>query len=119
MIIELVRCKKILEKYNFELPVFSSQYFNKEIKKLLEKYELFDDPIIKKRRSFNEIKDFLTTKRKLISSHTCRRTFITLAMNSKIPLTNIMAASGHKKLQTLKKYTKIDQDKKAFKAIDL
>jgi integrase len=109
----------ILEKYKFDLPKFSSQYFNRELKKVLEEYELFADPIIKKRRSFNDVKDFLTIKRKQISSHTCRRTFITLAMNSKVPLTNIMAASGHKKLQTLKKYTKIDQDKKAFKAIDL
>lgn len=65
------------------------------------------------------MKKILTIKRKQISSHTCRRTFITLAMNSKVPLTNIMVASGHKKLQTLNKYTKIDQNKKAFKAIDL
>ena len=109
----------ILKKYDFKLPTFCSQYFNRELKLILKHYELFGDIVTKKRRSLKENKDFDIKRRDLISSHTCRRTFITLAVNSNVPLNNIMAASGHTKLQTVKKYLKLSQNKKAFLAIDL
>ncbi|MEI7422216.1 MAG: tyrosine-type recombinase/integrase [Prolixibacteraceae bacterium] len=110
---------KILEKYNFTLPKFSAQYFNRELKEVLKKYDVFGEPVMKKRRSLKTNKDFETIRRKLISSHTCRRTFVTLAMNANVPNLNIMSASGHTRLQTLKKYGQITQNKVAFKAIDL
>jgi len=110
---------KILEKYDFNLPKFSSQYFNRELKSIFEVYDLFGEPVLKKRRSLKTRKDFETIKRKQISSHTCRRTFVTLAMNANVPNINIMSASGHTRLQTLKKYGKVSQNKAAFKAIDL
>jgi len=109
----------ILKKYDFKLPTFCSQYFNRELKLIFKHYELFGDVVTKKRRSLKENKDFDKLRRDLISSHTCRRTFITLAVNSNVPLNNIMAASGHTKLQTVKKYLKLSQNKKAFLAIDL
>ena len=109
----------ILKKYDFKLPTFCSQYFNRELKLILKHYKLFGDVVTKKRRSLKENKDFDKLRNDLISSHTCRRTFITLAVNSNVPLNNIMAASGHTKLQTVKKYLKLSQNKKAFLAIDL
>ncbi|MCY1719247.1 tyrosine-type recombinase/integrase [Prolixibacteraceae bacterium Z1-6] len=109
----------ILQKYDFKLPKFSSQHFNREFKNVLEEYELFEEPIIKKRRVLKQNMDYESIRRKHISSHTCRRTFITLALNANVPTPNIMAASGHKKLQTLKKYGKISQNKNAFRGMEL
>ena len=109
----------ILEKYNFKLPKFSSQHFNRELKNILEEYDLFSEPIKKKRRVLKEKMDYESIKRKHISSHTCRRTFITLALNANIPIPNIMAASGHKKIQTLMKYGEVSQDKSAFRGMEL
>lgn len=109
----------ILKKYDYKLPAFSSQYFNRELKKILKEYELFPEIVVKKKRILKENKDYQTQRRDLISSHTCRRTFVTLAIGSNVPLNVIMSASGHVKLQTLKKYTKLSQDREAFKKIDL
>ena len=110
---------KILEKYNNKLPTFSSQYFNREIKNILEHYDLFNDIVIKKKRQLKEKKDYPILRRKLISSHSCRRTFITLGIEANIPINSLMLASGHTKLQTIKKYMKLNQNKKAFLKIDL
>jgi len=109
----------ILKKYDFKLPVLSSQYFNRELKNILKEYDLFPETVIKKKRVLKENKDYQTQRRDLISSHTCRKTFVTLAISSNVPLNTIMSASGHLKLQTLKKYTKLNQDRDAFKKIDL
>ena len=109
----------ILKKYDFKLPTFCSQYFNRELKNILIEYDLFPELVVKKKRVLKEIKDYQIKRRDLISSHTCRRTFVTLAISSNVPLNTIMSASGHVKLQTLKKYTKLNQDREAFKKIDL
>jgi len=109
----------ILKKYDFKLPVVCSQYFNRMIKDILEKYDLFSDIVVKKNRSLKVNKDYDTMKRKLICSHTGRRTFITLSANNNVPLNSIMLASGHTKLATLKRYMKLQPNKAAFKAIDL
>lgn len=109
----------ILKKYDFKLPVVCSQYFNRKIKDILEKFELLGELVTKKRRSLKENKDFETVKRDLISSHTGRRTFITLCVSENVPLNSIMLASGHTKLATVKKYMKLQPNKKAFSAIDL
>ena len=109
----------ILKKYDFKLPFVCSQYFNRMIKDILKKFELFSDIVVKKNRSLKTNKDYEIMKRKLICSHTGRRTFITLAVNSNVPLNSIMLASGHSKLATVKRYMKLQPNKEAFKAIDL
>ena len=112
--------KKILDKYNFELPKFSDQYFNRELKNLLVNYKLFDETVVKKRKSNKETQNTEYLKRKLISSHTCRKTFINLLMSKNVPLNVIMKSTGHKKIQTVEKhYMKLSQDKELFKKIDL
>ncbi len=109
---------EILQKYNFELNAPSSQYFNRDIKNLLEKYEMLTEPVEKKRKQIRAVQTNSTPKWKLVSSHTCRRTFITLAIGENVPLNAIMKATGHKKIQTVKKYMQLKTDKKAFKKID-
>ena len=110
----------ILLKYDFNLPKFSDQHFNRELKKILEHYELFPELVVKKRRSnkVNEDKEYM--KRELITSHTCRKSFITLLMMNDVPLPVIMKSSGHKKIQTLQKhYVQLTQDRTFFERIDL
>ena len=68
------------------------------------------DEIIEVTRWFNgratTIKD---NKYNLISSHTARRTFVTLAIKKGIPTEMIMRISGHKTRASFEKYIKITQ----------
>jgi integrase len=112
-------CLKILTQYDFELPKFSDQYFNSQLKLLLEDKDLFGEPVTKKRRVNRDVQDKSVPRRKLISSHTCRRTFITLGISENVPINSLMLSSGHKQIQTLQKYMKKVLDKKSFKKIDI
>jgi integrase len=55
----------------------------------------------------NKIIEEVIPKYKLISSHTGRRTFITLSLNDNIRPDIVMKTTGHKKFETMKRYTKI------------
>jgi len=110
---------EILKKYDFELPKLSDQYFNRELKKLLEDKDLFGEPVTKIRRVYRDIQDTEVPRRKLITSHTCRRTFVTLGLSNNIPINSLMLSSGHKQIQTLQKYMSKVLDKKSFKRLDL
>lgn len=110
---------EILNKYNFQLPSLSNQFFNRELKKMLIHYNLFGQEIKKKRRVLGSNNDYYVKKRDLISSHVCRKTFITLGMSANIPLNSLMLASGHNQLATMKKYVKRVADVESFKGIYL
>ncbi|MBV5313250.1 MAG: tyrosine-type recombinase/integrase [Prolixibacteraceae bacterium] len=108
----------ILQKYDFNLPRLTNQYFNRELKDILIHYDLFKDSVVKVRRVLSETKNTRLMKRDLISSHTCRRTFITQCINLNVPLNTLMMASGHTQLATLKSYVKKVQNKNAFKGLE-
>lgn len=114
----LPTAKRILEKYQYKLPKFTQQYFNRTLKNILESHNLFDTEIPKKKRQLGKIEPTNFKKRELISSHTCRRTFITLAVSANVPLNAIMLATGHTQLKTLQKYAKKKQNFDAFKSIE-
>ena len=109
----------IAKKYNFQLPVCKINNFDGMLHDIFEAHNLFNEPITKKQRNLKVNNDYIKLKRDCITSHTCRRTFITLSFNANVPITSIMKASGHKRLETVQKYAKQEQNKKAFKAIDL
>lgn len=109
----------ILKKYNFKLPVLSLQYFNRVLNKLLKEYDLFPEVVVKKRRVNKQIEDFEVPKRDLITTHTCRRTFITLGISNNIPLNSLMLSTGHKRIQTIQFYMKKVLDKNSFEKIDI
>ncbi len=112
-------CRKILEKYDFELPKYSDQHFNRELKLLLKEYNLFSEPVIKRRRVLKQNVNKEFKKRELITSHTCRRTFITLGLLNNVPIPTLMLSTGHKQISTLQKYMKKLPDKVSMKKIDL
>ncbi|MEN8138781.1 MAG: tyrosine-type recombinase/integrase [Bacteroidota bacterium] len=105
---------EILEKYNYDLPVYSTQKFNEYIKDVFKAIG-YDNTVKKTIRIGSEVieKDYLFYKR--ISSHTARRSFITIMKNKKIPDKVIMEFTGHKSLEVFNKYYKPnDDDKKDF-----
>jgi len=109
----------IAKKYNFQLPTCKINNFDGMLHDIFEAHNLFNESITKKKRNLKVNNDYIKLKRDCITSHTCRRTFITLSFNANVPITSIMKASGHKRLETVQKYAKQEQNKKAFKAIDL
>ena len=109
----------ILRKYDFNLPRISQQHFNREIKKIFEEYKLFSEIVTKKRRVNKTNEDFETLRRDLITSHSCRRIFVTLGISNNVPLNSLMLSTGHRKIQTLQNYMKKVVDKKSFNRIDL
>jgi integrase len=109
----------ILEKYNYNIPKFTNQYFNRQLQTILKENELFPELVVKKRRALKENKDFSIMKRELITSHTCRRSFITNCINANVPIPSIMLGSGHHSIRTINLYIKKQQDANQFKAIDV
>lgn len=100
------KLKKILNKYDWNLPKISNQKFNKYFKVLCEKAKI--------NREFKKIEKRGGKKKTLyfkawqvVSSHTCRRTYITLASQKGVPDEVIMKVTGIRDIKTLYKYKKI------------
>lgn len=108
---------RILQKYNFSLPTYASQYFNRELQKILKHYKLFEYPVTHIRKVQKESHNSTVLMREVITSHTCRKTFITLAVSNNIPLNVIMKASGHRQINTLTSYVQLVADKNEFKKL--
>jgi len=104
--------KYILEKYNFQLPKISTQKFNVYIKDVF-KIIGFDTPIKKELKIGKEIIETISPMYERISSHTARRSFITVMKNNKVPDKLIMKITGHKNLEVFNKYYKPNEVDKA------
>jgi len=100
--------KEILEKYNFELPMISEQKFREYIKEACELVG-FTEEIIKTSYIGSKRIDEPLKKYKLISSHTARRTFITLSLEKGMRPEVVMSITGHKDYRSFKKYIKLSQ----------
>lgn len=103
------KLKKLLDKYDWRLPKVSNQKFNKNIKEIC-KIAGFDNEVTRTKfqgnKKIEEIKPFY----ECVSSHTARRTFITLSADKKVPDHVIMAICGIRLAATLKTYKKINPD---------
>ena len=100
----------ILKKYNYELPLISSQKFNKYLKEAAEKAELNRNVKIKR---FIGKKEILFDEKlcKMISSHTARRTAVSLLLNvENMPIWKVRDITGHSDLKTLDKYLNKDTE---------
>jgi len=106
--------KYILKKYDYQLPKISSQKFNNYIKEVF-KLLGYDDDIKKTIKIGKDLIEEINPLYERISSHTARRSFITIMKNKKIPDKVIMSITGHKSLEVFNKYYKPnDDDKKDF-----
>lgn len=112
--------KEILKKYNYQIPYkLTNQVFNREIKNIFRTHDLFKEKV--KLSEFIGNKSIVTehVKREMISSHTCRRTFITLNIKNNVDYSTIMKMTGHTQLSTLNRYIKKSLDIKQIKKIDI
>ena len=109
----------ILEKYDYKIPRYTNQYFNRQLQNILTENDLFSELVCKKRRSLKANLDFYIKKRDLITSHTCRRTFITNCIKANIDIPAIMLASGHHSIRTINLYIKKTQNVEQFRGIDI
>lgn len=110
----------ILEKYDFNLPRYADQVFNRNIKDLCKLAGL-DQPIqIKKYKGANTITEYYA-KWELMTSNVARKTFITGALELGLNDFEVMEITGHTKRETLSKYVKIasnDAMEKARKVLN-
>lgn len=87
-------------------PTITNQKTNEYLKELCEIAEIDEMVEIEK---YSGSKKILIRKRKynLVTSHTARRTFVTLSLEKGIRAEIVMNITGHKEYQTFKKYIKI------------
>ena len=106
--------KEILEKYNYNLPVISEQKFREYIKETVRLIG-FTEKVIKASRIGNTINEESKRRCDLISTHTARRTFITIMKNKGVPDKVIMKITGHKSLSSFHLYYRPnDEDVSGF-----
>lgn len=108
----------ILQKYDFKLPTYTNQYFNRQLQYILEQFDLFPEIVKKTYLQGDEPAYKECKKRELVTSHTARRSFITNSISENVNLNAIQAATGHTQLGTLSKYNKRNTDKQQLRAID-
>lgn len=97
----------ILKKYDYQLPLLSNQKQNKYIKDVFESAGFKN--IVEYTRTKNKEKFTLEKPfNKRISTHTARRTFITIMKKKGIADKTIMSMTGHKDLKTFNTYYRVD-----------
>ena len=101
----------ILKKYDYKLPKITNQRFNDYIKEVIEKVG-YTDEIKKTYKIGKEIIESISPFYERVSSHTARRSFITIMKNKKIPDKVIMSYTGHKSLEVFNQYYKPNDDEK-------
>ena len=112
-----VRLRSILDKYEGKLPnwpVHGLNKFNEGVRKCHEKAEINVNQVIEHRKR-GQIQETCQPKWKLISSHTCRRTFCTLKFLQGMPAQVIMKFSGHTTEKNFLSYLKLDAEINADK----
>lgn len=101
--------KYILTKYDYELPLIANQKQNKYLKDAFQEME-FSNKIEKATNRGREVErseDFFYNR---ITTHTARRTFITMMKRKGVSDKLIAKATGHKDMATLNKYYQVDDD---------
>lgn len=100
--------RQILEKYDYDLPIISQQKFRTYIKEVCKEVGYIED-ILKTTFRGNERIEEKIPKYKMISTHTARRTFITLSLEKGMRPDIIMSITGHKSYSSFKKYIKLSK----------
>ena len=99
----------ILNKYMIigkKLPVITNQRSNQYLKELCKLSQINEPTKTIQYKGSNRIED-VKPKHELVSTHTARRTFITLSLEKGMRPETLMEITGHKDYKTMKKYIKI------------
>lgn len=98
---------EILEKYNYKFPKIANQDQNETIKLVL-KDAGFDYEVEYTRTKGVEQKTFVKRFCERISTHTGRRSFITIMRNKGVADKTIMSITGHSDIKTFNMYHQVD-----------
>jgi len=117
MIVPLLpQAKEILDKYasrptDLALPAVSNQKMNKQLKKVMEEAGFDEDVTIAQKSSTGKISTTIRKKHGLITCHTSRKSFITIAITNNMPEAVIKSITGHSKNSKsfVKYYTIVDE----------
>lgn len=109
-----VRVLKILRRYDGKLPSISTYTMNKHLRLLGEFLHWTQKPDF-------EVSDVGSHKGKtrfcdMITTHTARRSFATNAYMAGVPLSSIMAVTGHVSERNLRRYLKLQAEDRAMMA---
>lgn len=105
----------ILEKHEYTSPKMSMQKFNVFIKDICKKAKLNENVFIVEQYIGRKarVKKKYVEKYKLVSSHTCRRSFATNLYRMGFRLAQIMPMTGHSTESQLREYIGIDSEQNA------
>jgi site-specific recombinase XerD len=98
--------KRILVKYGGLPPQLSKNKFNDYLKDLFEEAKMNRHITVRVVKGKNVIPTIYPLH-KVISSHTARRTFITLCLEKGMPLQDVMSMSGHADYKSMKPYIRV------------
>ncbi len=105
------RVTQILDRYNGTLPVQDFESMNANLRYIAELLRWTWKPNIDESRMGGKKGDRFCD---MLSSHTARRSFATNAHAAGIPLSSIMAITGHSSEKTLRRYLKLHAEEKAI-----
>jgi integrase len=106
--------KKIMDKYNGELPpAKSNQKTNEALKDLCKKPDSLKKLVSIKGTKGGVLVTQTLEKYKLVTTHTARRSFATNQYLNKVPAITIMAITGHQTESAFMKYIKVAPDEHA------
>ena len=98
--------RKVLLKYEGSPPHLSNQKFNKYLKVLFKELKMtrpIATHIVRGKVVYRSVAPLCD----IISSHTARRTFITLCLQKGMPLQDVMRMSGHSDFKSMKPYMRV------------
>lgn len=101
--------KDIASKYNYTFPKYTQQYFNREITKICRLAGITEQVTLKRYKGSTTI-DICKSKCEMISSHTARRTCVSLLLLKGVPPTVVMKLTGHTSIQTMMKYERTSNE---------
>lgn len=99
--------KSILDKYNNKLPLLSNQKQNKYIKEVFKNANFIFE-VEYSRTKNREHKILSKPFYERVSTHTARRSFVTILKNKGVADKTIMEMSGHRDIKTFNTYYKVD-----------
>lgn len=100
--------QRIITKYNGVMPEFTEVYVNRTLKIIGRKAGL-NNPIPIKITKGGEKVTQITEKYNLITTHTARRTMISLGMQNGLSTASLQAISGHTTEQQLSRYNRSEK----------
>lgn len=101
----LLPARKILEKYDYSLPTITNQNFNLYIKRVFKELGYKSNTKRIRRLGQKPVEEVIPFYKR-ISSHTARRSFITIMIDEGVPFKIIMGITGHKSLPQMLAYYK-------------